>query len=274
MKNKRSGRKIKACIGLAAVVILAALYLWMLLCEKYAHKAPEVQRVSILEVLKKEEWNEADLALLEQQTGLMVPALKALEEQGRRAELPQLQEAYFAPVRVACEANSILSREEYLTNEAGQVVKGMRIPVVENGDILITVCSHAFGWRNGHAAMVVDADKRMVLEAQVLGSPTVCVSLEHWECYPSFRVLRLKDASPEERDQIAAYAKKMLTGIPYRLTAGIWQKGELTGTQCAHLVWYAYRHFGYDLDSDGGSIVTPADLAESELLETVQCYGM
>ena len=32
--------------------------------------------------------------------------------------------------------------------------------------------------------------------------------------------------------------------------------------------------FGYDLDSDGGRLVTSADLLHSDLLEVVQVYGM
>ena len=45
------------------------------------------------------------------------------------------------------------------------------------------------------------------------------------------------------------------------------------GTQCAHLVWLAYAAYGYDIDSNGGLIVTPKDIAESELFEVVQIYG-
>lgn len=254
-------------------VVVALLYLWVAMCERRAHIVPKVQRISIQEVLEEEDWGEEVYAVLEQQTGLAESVLKILKEQGRRDELIALQAAYFAPVRISCIANSILTREEYLVNAEGRIVKGMPIPVVENGDILITNCSHALGWRNGHAAIVVDAGRRQVLEAQVLGMPTVRVSLAHWESYPSFLVLRLKGVSEEQREAIAEYAAEALTGIPYRLSAGLWPTEEITGTQCAHLVWYAYQQFGYDLDSDGGRIVTPRDLAESELLEVVQHYG-
>lgn len=48
----------------------------------------------------------------------------------------------------------------------------------------------------------------------------------------------------------------------------------LFGMQCAYLVWYAWNHFGYDLDSDGGHFVTSADLLHSDLLEVVQVYAM
>lgn len=83
--------------------------------------------------------------------------------------------------------------------------------------------------------------------------------------------LRLKDVPAQTRAEIADYARENLTGVPYRLSAGMW---DAPGTQCAHLVWSAYSRFGYDLDSDGGRIVTPKDLYESPLLEIVQIYGM
>ena len=155
--------------------------------------------------------------------------------------------------------------------------------------------------------------------------------MNHWERYPSFVVLRLKDASVEERDAIAGYAVECLTNVPYSLQAGIaervqrnsgkgrvnrerrnsevklpengeqnewieelteefveekfgskrreleWDEDEwddIEGTHCAHLVWYAYNRFGYDVDSDGGVIVTPRDIFESPVWEVVQVYGM
>ena len=38
-------------------------------------------------------------------------------------------------------------------------------------------------------------------------------------------------------------------------------------------MWQAYFNFGYDLDSNGGAIVVPKDIATSPLLEVVQVYG-
>lgn len=186
-------------------------------------------------------------------------------------------------------------------------------PTVQPGDILITYSGHVFGWRSGHAAMVIDAEGQLTLEAITLGCDSRICSLADWEEYPSVALLRLKDASLQEREQIAAYAKEHLQGLPYSLNAftiknddkavpsifsgflarsisrivsfetrtqmpGFDQTVEtapsLTGTQCAHLVWYAYRNFGYDLDSDGGFVVTPDDLYHSDLLELVQIYGI
>ncbi|MCI8790350.1 MAG: hypothetical protein HFH92_14885 [Lachnospiraceae bacterium] len=211
-------------------------------------------------------------------------------------------------------------------------------PTVQPGDILITYSGHVFGWRSGHAAIVIDAEKRLTLEAITMGCDSRICSLADWEEYPSVALLRLKGASFQERERIAAYAEEHLKGLPYSLAAftvfddgtdeapsgtiavslfsgalgqavrcgifsgttgakmqktgygmfsdsiersisyGIDQEaiGDAVGpgTQCAHLVWYAYRNFGYDLDSDGGFVVTPDDLYHSDLLELVQIYGI
>ena len=282
MRRKKWNKRVRRAVIFAVVFFAGGLSLglWTYSCEASAHREPAVKQVNIVPILEKKNWSGTDYALLTAQTGLAEEVLAALEEQGRREELLTLQEEYFRQITICCDPNSILSREEYVVDEQGHQVKGMSIPYVEEGDILITFCSHAFGWRNGHVGLVVDAKDRLVLEAQVLGTPTLITSLDHWECYPSFLVLRLEGADRAERAAIAAYALETLVDVPYRLTAGIWRgrttKGAdtLSGTQCAHLVWYAYYQFGYDLDSDGGLIVTPRDLAESKNLKIIQKYGV
>ena len=269
MKSKSPRRKHKKrrlwLWGLTAVAFL--LVLWGMAAEQGARYLPEYPKENIEEYLYKEALSEEDYNLLFQQTGLARPGVDALYREGRQEELLKLQERFFAQVPIVCRANTILTREERIAARTDATL----IPCIEEGDILITFNSHAFGWRNGHAAMVVDAKKQLTLEAQVLGSDTAVVSMEHWTHYPSFAVLRLKNTSGQERKTIADKAREQLTGIPYRLTAGILP---ITGTQCAHLVWYAYHQFGYDLDSDGGLIVTPRDLYDSPLLEVIQIYGM
>ena len=292
----RVGRWVAFVAG-CLVACLAGLWVWTKASEGAAHCMPQIAKISIEEILMKQNWDAGDYQVLEEQTGLSREALSYMEEQGRQNELAALQESYFATVEVDCVPNSIISKTEYVVDEQGMPASAIRIPYVEEGDILITCCSHVFGWRNGHAAMVVDADRRLVLEAQVLGSPSVITSLNVWEEYPSFLVLRLQGADREERAAIAEYAVNYLTGVPYHVTAGVWERllpggtvggqqescGSLTpgeggnipgGTHCSHLVWYAYYQFGYDLDSDGGIIVTPRDIAGSEKLMIIQKYGV
>ena len=335
MKKKTLMRRISVAeLSLAAVL---ALYLWTAAAEQEAHVIPDYPKENIASYANRKMLTDEEYELLFRQTGLGRPAIDMLCSTGRQEELFALQENYFAEVQVQCAPNTLVSRAEYLVKPQ-QVKKqaaerqvaeqqadtiGQRIPVIEEGDILVNFNCHVFGWRSGHAGIVTDAEKRLTLEAKVLGTDTELLSLERWEQSPTFVVLRLKNASKEERAEIAAYAEEHLTDIPYSLTAGLWSstglrdslkhgcsklwnrmqesapklcaglqelfpeleklavenvqkssENPLQGTHCAHLVWYAYKQFGYDLDSDGGRIVTPRDLYESPMLEIVQIYGM
>lgn len=272
--------QIGAIVFFLALLVIGVLTLWTTSVETQAHIAPAYPHQNIDQLLQKEKLNESDYRLLFEQTGLNKAAVNYLFSQNRQLELLQLQKYFFANVKVACNANTIITREErieelQLPEEEYNIDRTrVSIPYVEAGDILITFNCHAFGWRNGHAALVVDGENRLALEARVLGTDSAIMSMAHWERYPSFAVLRLKDATKEQRQEIADYAAEHLVDIPYRLEAGIWERTAISGTHCAHLVWYAYQQFGYNLDSDGGIIVTPRDLYESSKLEIVQIYGM
>lgn len=170
-----------------------------------------------------------------------------------------------------CSPLSLLVREERLP-------KGRcnPLPRLEDGDILVTRCTHSFGWRHGHAALVLDAGTGRTLEAVTVGVPSGYGSVQSWRTYPSFSVLRLKGTDAEIRQEAARYAQAYLRDLPYRLTSGLFPEkapSQPSGSQCAYLVWYAYYRLGYDLDGDGGRLVTVADLLESPLLETVARIG-
>ena len=38
-------------------------------------------------------------------------------------------------------------------------------------------------------------------------------------------------------------------------------------------MWYAYKQFGVDLDANGGCVVKPRDMANSEYMQVVQVFG-
>ncbi len=258
----------------ALAALLAALAVWTAGAEAFAHYAPECAQEDLTSILQKDALSAADYALLFGQTGLAKPGVDELYATGRQWELLGLQQRFFANAEVECSHTSLFIRSERLMNFQSIVQSVDFLPAAQDGDILITFNGHFFGWRSGHAAIVVDAGKRLTLEAIMPGWDSGICSLENWQEYPGFALLRLKGASADEREQIAAYAREYLTGLPYSLTALTDSASDLSGTQCAHLVWYAYRHFGYDLDSNGGLVVTPADIYHSDLLELVQIYGL
>lgn len=149
---------------------------------------------------------------------------------------------------------------------------------LQPGDILVTLSTHSVGWRHGHAALVVN--ENITLESLSLGIDSKYCSMRNWGSYATVAVLRVKDVSKEKIEQVLDFSRENLYGKPYRLLSGlVGQKAPAAtaagfGVQCAYLPWYAWQHFGYDLDSDGGSLVTPHDLLESELVDVIYIYGM
>lgn len=164
-----------------------------------------------------------------------------------------------------------LIMEDRVEKEDGAVFTDL-----QPGDVILTLSTHSFGWRHGHVGLVIDSDS--VLECITWGQDSRIVSISHWSTYSHCVVLRVKNVTEELQEEVVAYAKENLCGVPYRLSAGFIGKKDLDleakefGMQCAYLVWYAWNHFGYDLDSDGGRLVTASDLMNSNHLEIVQSY--
>ena len=293
---------------------------WTAWAEGYAHYTPEYAKVDVEPVIQKENLEESDYQLLLRQTGLGRSGVDELRQNGRQNEMLYLQDRFFAEVETVClrdlfivQSERLLSvempriiesaehevpvarrREVQLTSGVVSSTASDFLPTVQTGDILISFNGHIFGWRNGHAAIVVDAEKGVTLEAITLGSDSRICDIEKWAEYPCFALLRLNGATAEQRAEIAGYAMENLVGVSYRLFSfsgdskvdnhqSLVNDSEnvaevvrepLTGTHCSHLVWSAYARYGYDLDSDGGWVVTPRDIFDSDLLEVVQIYGL
>lgn len=163
-------------------------------------------------------------------------------------------------------------KEEYREDKTGKRLYQADFTDIQDGDILVTDSTYCLCFRHGHAALVVDADKGITLEAFGIGTKSEYSRLSEWRRYPHVLVLRL-NAPEQVRRQVVKYAGEKLVGIPYMLSPGVVDDkdmdGAYWGTQCAHLVWAAFAASGYDIDGDGGWLVTPADFVESRLLSIV-----
>lgn len=234
--------------------------------EQKSYFTPNTQRKDISSIILKENWHYNDYKLLTYQTGLTPISLDILKNSNRKNEILLVQNAYFSNIETVCKPYMMFSRTERLKNSSSSIT------ALENGDILITPSSHIFGIRNGHCAIIVDAKKGITLEATFFGRNSDFGTVERWKKYAAVAVYRLKDTDAKTRSQIAQQAEKNLINKPYSLLAGITKNNDYT--HCSHLVWSAFKTFGYDLNSNGGKIVTPADIAKSEHLELKQVYGL
>lgn len=252
---------------------LAAAYVSSLFsaeAEAYVPPAAERRDLGYLPEKGVPAYTERDYELIREQTGLGRSAVQSLADP---RQLLKYQDRYFGGADFICDMNSPISYEERIIGDPALLAP------LEDGDILVTSSSHVLSWRNGHAAIVVNAAKGVTLEAVVIGSNSRTQDISKWTRYPNFAVLRLKNADKKERAEIARSAMENLDDIPYRVTIGLFpakysELSLVSGTQCAHLVWLAYAANGYDIDSNHGLIVTPKDILESDLFEQVQIFGM
>lgn len=263
----------KTIVMLMAVYgIISAYAASLFYIEPLAFTPPSHEKADLSEVIKKSrsDYTESDYDFIYEQTGLGRVAVTALD---RTFRLADYQKSYFADIQYSCKMNSPVSFEERITDSS------VLLAPLEDGDILVTNSSHVMSWRNGHAAIVTDAENGVTLEAVVIGKNSRTQDISKWTRYPNFAVLRLKGADKAERAAIACSAMEYLNDVPYRVTIGFFpvkysRLDSVRGTQCAHLVWLAYAAHGYDIDSNHGLIVTPEDILKSDLFETVQTFGM
>lgn len=257
--------KTLALLGAAGL----ALWAWTARTEAHAHIPPSGQPADLVPLLQGAALPAGAGQTLFQQTGLGPAGLRAVWGQEGAQGLLAFQRQLFAPTAWQCGYGTLLTRQDLLSDP-------VRLVPLQDGDILVTPASHCLGWRNGHAALVVDAQKGLTLECGPQGPFTGFASA--WGDRASFLVLRLAGASGEVRARIAHEAGDMLAGACYSPTVGLFSpklpRGQITATQCAHLVWAAFACQGYDLDANGGWLVTPRDIALSPLLEVVQVYGL
>ena len=278
--KKRGHRIVMIIVGVLSILI-GCLLISTALLEHEAYFAPDYAKIDIIPVLSKKQLNKADYEILFYQTGLGKPAIDELREGSPDSTLRILyfQAALYRDIHYICEKNSPISKEESVVDENNSYINGTELAILHNGFILITKASHTYGWRNGHAALIVDAAQGATLESVVWGTNSCLQHINKWTNYPDFMLFRLKNASSELLNEIAQSALKNMNDIPYDFMVGIWhpkfrKAEEITVTHCSHLVWEAFRLFDYDLDSDGGMIVTPKDIANSPNLEVVQVFGV
>ena len=170
------------------------------------------------------------------------------------------------------------TKGESLVDENGENVT-LKIPEIKTGDILVTKSTHTLIFRHGHAGLVTDGEASEVLEAMMIGTNSGYSSVLSWRNYPTLAILRPKNLSEEEIEDVVKFAKENLYDVKYDLLAGLFgdsyeENKVVTKTHCSHLVWYAYKSAGIDIDSNGGLLVLPEDFLKSDELELIWSYGI
>ena len=278
----RMGARLRTAL---IVCLLLALFLWTSQTV-FAHRRPafkpDYPMQDLIPLLTQKVLGPDDYKVLFLQTGLAKPTVDHLLDRGDpgQAQLLDVQRQFFLPRATVCTPifGPFVMEDHLPSPQNGATAWAPQMVDLEDGDVLITYSTHSFGWRHGHAGLVVDAAQGKSIEAAVIGSDAAVLSTQHWRSYSSYLVLRLREITPQLQQELVSWSLAHLDGAPYRLTSGFWGLKEPDdgdfGLQCSYLVWYAFQQFGYDVDSDGGRLVSVDDLAHSPLFDVVQLYGL
>ena len=197
--------------------------------------------------------------------------------QGGMDYLNYYRDYYVADKDYYCYRKGVFACHEVITDSTGERLQNPDFAELQNGDIIITLSIHSLGWRHGHATIVTDAENGVGVQAVMIGEKSSYSYVWEWSSYPLVAVLRPKNVDESTRDRVALFAQENLVGLNYSLLGGVFSGRDAqnvpSGTQCAHLVWYAYKAYGIDIAPESGLAITPKDLLDSSNLEIVQVYG-
>lgn len=272
MQKKVTKRILVVLVALLVFVasVLGLLQLGVVYTERsWVHFKPDYEKIDLSEILYKAELTEEDYQTLYKQTGLTKIGVDGLLSRGRIQKILHIQDYFFREHEIYGDHFAPFT---YIEKTKGHAP----FAALQDGDIIVSATTRVSWFRYGHAALVVDGENGIIVEAFSPGSDSSLNYITTFDYLANFLILRPK-VDVEVKQQVVQFAKEELVGIPYRMTTGVFSKKfneeEMTGSQCAHLVWYAYKKFGVDLDSTGGGVVKPQDMANSERVEVVQAFG-
>lgn len=273
-KQKKSVWRRLAIVALSLALFVGAVLGVLQLGVVYSERSWEnwyadYEKTDILPILSKSELTDEDYEILYQQTGLTKIGIDGTLKRYGVSRILKIQNYYFADHEMSVNHFNPFT---YLEEVDGRAT----FAALEEGDIVMSATTYVSWFRYGHAALVVGEDGSTV-ESTSPGSISEINHINAFADLANFLILRPK-VDAEIKSQVAAYAREKLVGLPYQMTTGIFSKKYKEGsdpksTQCAHIVWSAYKKFGIDLDSTGGLVVKPQDMYLSDQVEVVQIFG-
>ena len=270
---KKSSVKVRVIAVLLCVLLVVSVFLGVAqigaeINHRWKRWTPDYAKKDIAAILKKSELTDEDYQTLYEQTGLAKAGVDGLLARGQAKKIVDIQEMFFEDRKV-----NRLHIAPFTYQEVCDTF--MMHAALEDGDIILTASVYVSFFRYGHSCLVVDGEKGELLESLEPGSFSKITYKSNMFLFSTFLIVRPK-VDKAVRGEVAKYAAENLLNIPYKMTAGIFTKKfeePLKATQCTHIVWWAYKKFGIDLDGNGGKIVKPQDVFLSDKVELVQAYG-
>ena len=274
--KKRSPLRRAVIIFLSVLFALAAILAFFFIADAVTHTfarsvpsyAMDTEGLKDILAVDRESWTDEDYEFIYRQTGLTKAYFDGVSNYDEDFVLG-CQRDLFYNEEVQHDAMFIGISHDYYPDKTFNMVP------LKPGDVIISSSVHTFGWRNGHAALAISSTT--TVQALQAGAPSAIQGVSWFKSSSNFMVLRPKTTAEEAR-AVAGWAKENLVNVPYSLFIGFFspkdQSDDVQCTHCSHLVWQAYKAvLGVDIDSTGGPVVSPRNIANSDFFEVVQVNG-
>ncbi len=268
MKIYNNRRKIVKVL-ITFLVVLALIELIVIISGKSVkYIGPKYEKVDIEEIINKQVLSDDDYEVLYKQTGLTKLGINRCLNNGANGKkrILEIQESYFYNYTVVTDFSTPYMFSSYLD-------KAIKYCYLNKGDVIVGTSTNLLLSRLGHAGLVVDAVEETFLQAYTIGTTSSIGYISDFTDRTTFVILQPK-ISDDEKNRIVDYAVNNLIDLKYSPFTGIFtSKKKINPTQCAHIVWSAYKEFGYDIDGNGGGLIIPSDILKSNLFDVVQIFG-
>jgi len=271
VKVRRKNRALRIIAVIISVLLILAAVLEAGVFISHFEKVwkPDYAKEDISALLSKAALSEQDYELIYRQTGLTKIGVNAILSADRADTILDIQSDFFSDHQTIHDQFAPFTCCHEIDAE-------IAIAPLEEGDIIVSPTTHFSFFKLGHAAIVVDSQNGKILNATGYDSKSCVEAVSELTDRPAFMILRSKQ-SKEIRKQISQFALNNLFDLNYSISVGLIGNKfakKADRTNCGHIVWYAFKQFGIDLDSNGGPFVFPSDIAASKELELVQVYGI
>lgn len=271
IKTKKKVPFLRAVFAVLSFLIITAIILeaGVFVKDRDEVWAPDYQKVDISSVISKETLTKKDYDLIFSQTGLTRTGFDSLKAEGDTDKVLEIQERFFS--EPDCVKDQFAPFTCY-----HEIDSPIPTTVLEDGDIICSPTTHFSFFELGHSAIVTNAEYGTVLNSTGYETKSCFEDVTTSTNRPAFIILRAKQTK-EKREKIAKYAADNLTDLPYSISIGIIGKknpDKLTRTNCSHIIWYAFKKFGIEIDFNAGPFVFPRDIAKSDEFEVVQVFGI
>ena len=186
---------IRRIFYILSLFMIILFFFQFIFCHIFSSQKIHYKKKDLIPILEKTSClTNDDYNTIFLQTGLSQDICEDLMQKNRcscNLTILQYQKEFFKKNIIKCKPLfGWFVRTDIIVDESGNPIHAPEILDARPGDILLSFSTHSFGWRHGHAALVIDDNK--TLESRIIGENSDLSTVDHFRQYSNYVLLRKK----------------------------------------------------------------------------------